>query len=72
MVRANDTGTARSGRHRSAAVTGASSQFFTGTANDTVGITALQTDGFQLGNNAGVNASSVSYHYIAFKNTFGG
>lgn len=72
MVRANDTGTARSGRHRSAAVTGASSQFFTGTANDTLGISALQTDGFQLGNNAGVNASSVSYHYIAFKNTFGG
>ncbi len=72
MIRANDTATAREGRHRPAALTGTSSQFFSNTANDVVGIKALQSDGFQLGTNVNVNANGVTYHYIAFKNTADG
>jgi len=72
MIRANDTATARVGRHRPAALTGTSSQFFSAAANDAAGIKALQSDGFQVGTNANVNANGVTYHYIAFQNTAGG
>ncbi len=72
MIRANDTATAREGRHRPAGLTGASSQYFSGTANDAIAIKALQANGFQLGTNANVNATGVTYHYIAFRNTDGG
>lgn len=68
MVRANDTGTARQGQHRPAALTGSGSLFFTNLANITTGLTALQTDGFGVGTDTSVNASGITYHYIAFKN----
>ncbi len=72
MVRANDTGTGRQGHQRSAAVAGTGSQFFANLANVTTGITSLLADGFQLGNNAAVNANGPTYHYLAFRNAGGG
>lgn len=69
IVRANDTGTGRNGHHRGAALGGTASQFFSATANSTTGIRALQSDGFQLGNDASVNGSGVTYFYIAIKNS---
>jgi hypothetical protein len=68
MVHANDTVTARAGAHRSSAMTGAGSQLFTATADETLGITALQTDGFQVGTSATVNNTTTTYDYVAFKN----
>lgn len=66
-VRANDTATARAGVHRSQAVSGTSSLRYDAAANDTNAITALQSDGFQVGSNSSTNASGVTYHYVAFR-----
>ena len=66
IVRANDTSTARIGVHRSAAVGGSDSLLFNNAANIGNGITALQTDGFQVGSNAATNANGVAYPYVAF------
>jgi hypothetical protein len=67
IVHANDTVTARAGAHRSSAATGTASQLFTAAANETTGITALQSQGFQVGTSATANNSGTSYSYVAFK-----
>ncbi len=72
IVRAADTATARNGHQRPSSLTGSASQFFTGTANSTNGLKAFQADGFQLGTDAAVNASGVTYWYAAFKNSANG
>ena len=72
MIRANDTGTARSGHQRPASLTGTGSQFWAATANSTNAIQALSATGFQVGTDTSVNASGPTYHYMAFKNTGGG
>jgi hypothetical protein len=66
IVRADDTATARNGVHRPAAIGGSGSLLFGNSLAITNGITALQSDGFQIGANAGTNASGVSYPYVAF------
>ena len=55
MVHANDTTTGRAGAMRSSAMSGTASQLFTATANESAGITALQSDGFQVGTSATVD-----------------
>jgi hypothetical protein len=67
-IRANDTATARPGQHRPASLGGSSSLFYAAVATTTNGIQALQSDGFQVGTDAAVNTSGVTYHYAAFKN----
>jgi predicted ribosomally synthesized peptide with SipW-like signal peptide len=67
LVRANDTATSRAGRHRPASLSGTGSQTFNAAANVTTSIKALQSDGFQLGTDASVNANSVAYMYLALK-----
>jgi hypothetical protein len=67
IVHADDTVTARAGAHRSSAVTGTGSQLFTATANETTGITALQSDGFQVGTSTTTDNNGTSYSYVAFK-----
>jgi hypothetical protein len=67
MVHANDTTTGRAGAMRSSSLAGASSQLFTATANESLGITALQSDGFQVGTSATVDNNGTTYHYVAFK-----
>jgi hypothetical protein len=64
IVRANGN---RAGAHRASAVSGTGSQLFDATANETTGITALQSDGFQVGASNTVNASGSTYDYVAFK-----
>jgi hypothetical protein len=71
VVRANDTVNARQGAHRPLSLAGLGSQLFGGTANPTTGIRALGADGIQLGNDASVNASGVTYHYAGFTHTAG-
>jgi hypothetical protein len=71
MIRANDTGTSRSGHQRPGSLSGTASQFWANTANSTNAIQALQATGFQLGTDASVNANGPTYHFIAFKNTGG-
>jgi hypothetical protein len=64
----NTTGAAREGAQRAAALTGTASQLFTATANEATGITALQSDGFQVGTSVTVNnATTGTYAYVAFK-----
>jgi hypothetical protein len=67
IVRANDTSTGRQGHHRPSSVTGSGSLFFNASLNITTGLTSLLADGFSVGTNAAVNANTVTYHYIAFK-----
>ena len=67
VVRANDTATSRAGRHRPASLAGTSSQTFNGAANVTTSITALQSNGFQVGNDGSVNANGVGYMYLALR-----
>jgi hypothetical protein len=67
IVRADDTVTARNGRHRPASLTGTSSQHFTNIANGTGAISGLQPDGFGLGTTTDVNANGVTYRYAAFR-----
>lgn len=64
IVRANGN---REGAHRASAISGTGSQLFSANANETTGITALQSDGFQVGTSNTVNASGSTYHYVAFK-----
>jgi hypothetical protein len=61
------TGTPREAVQKSAAVANPVSGFFTPTAGTNTGITALQSDGFQVGNGASVNNNSTPYAYVAFK-----
>jgi hypothetical protein len=67
MVHANDTVTGRAGSMRSSSLTGTASQLFTATTNESTGITALQSDGFQVGTSATVNNNGTTYDYVAFK-----
>jgi hypothetical protein len=67
IVHANDTVTGRAGAMRSSSLTGTASQLFTATTNETAGITALQSDGFQVGTSATVNNNGTTYDYVAFK-----
>jgi hypothetical protein len=68
IVRAfNTSGTAREAVHKATAVTDPFSGFFTATTPITTGITDLQSDGFQIGNNANVNNNTTPYAYVAFK-----
>jgi hypothetical protein len=67
MVHANDTTTGRAGAMRSSSLTGTASQLFTATANESVGITALGSDGFTVGTSATVNNNGTTYDYVAFK-----
>lgn len=67
IVRADDTVTARNGRHRPASLTGTSSQHFTNAVNGTGAITALKPTGFDVGTTTDVNANGVTYRYVAFK-----
>jgi hypothetical protein len=67
MVHANDTTTGRAGAMRSSSLAGSASQLFTATANESLGITALQSDGFQVGTSATVDNNGTTYHYVAFK-----
>jgi hypothetical protein len=67
IVHANDTTTGREGAMRSSSLTGTASQLFTATANESTGITALQSDGFQVGTSATVNNNGTTYDYAAFK-----
>jgi hypothetical protein len=67
IIHADNSATARAGAHRSGALTGTSSQLFTAAINETIGITALQSDGFQVGTSTTANASGTTYDYVAFK-----
>lgn len=67
LIRANDAATARIAMHRPTSLTGDSTLSFTNAFNAANAIQALQSDGFQLGTNANVNASAVAYHYLALK-----
>jgi hypothetical protein len=69
-VRGDDTGTARDGVMRNAALTGSETQLFSATADNTTNmITSLSvpTSGFTVGNNAATGANGVTYDYAAFK-----
>jgi hypothetical protein len=57
----------REGAHRASAVGGTGSQLFAATANESTGITALQSDGFQVGTSNTVNNNGTTYNYVAFK-----
>jgi hypothetical protein len=57
----------REGAHRANAVSGTGSQLFTAAANESTGITALQSDGFQVGASNTVNTNGTTYNYVAFK-----
>jgi len=52
---------------RPATLAGDNSYGFTGTSKLSNRIQALEADGFQIGSNADVNLSSVTYHYVAWK-----
>ena len=69
-IRGDDTGTARDGVMRNAALTGSETQLFSATADNTTNmITSLSvpTSGFTVGNNAATGANGVTYDYAAFK-----
>ena len=57
--------------HRSSAMSGDTTLYFKNAAAIANLIQALQTDGFQLGNDDNVNKSGVTYHYIAWKQVAG-
>jgi hypothetical protein len=63
----NTSGTAREGIQKSTAVPDPASGTFGTAAATNTGITALQSDGFQLGNDANVNNNTTPYAYVAFK-----
>jgi hypothetical protein len=67
LVRSSSTTTSRAGVWRPSALTGTGSLRFNAAANDSNAITALQTDGFQLGVNADANANANAYAYLALK-----
>jgi hypothetical protein len=69
LIRADDTGTQRSGVHRPASFTGASSLEFGATAASTNRLQALQATGFQVGTNGDVNANGDDYYYLAVRSS---
>lgn len=69
LIRADDTGTQRSGVHRPASLTGASSLEFGATALSTNRIQALQATDFQVGTNGDVNSNGDDYYYLAVRSS---
>lgn len=69
MIRANDTAAGRRGQHRPASQGDPDSLFYENQAAINTGIKSLLADGFQVGNNAAVNASGTTYHYLGFKDS---
>ncbi len=69
MVRANDTATARLGAHRPATLPGDSTLRYGAVVNAANSVQALQSDGFQVGTDTSVNANTIAYRYIAFRDT---
>ena len=67
LVRSSSTTTSRAGVWRPSAVTGTGSLRFNAAANDSTAITALQSDGFQLGVSNDANANANPYAYLALK-----
>ena len=72
MVRANDAATNRKENQKFLAQADPNASFFRADAAYATGIKALESDGFKLGTDGSVNASGVTYHYLAFKHTAGG
>ena len=72
IVRANDTANSRKQNHKPLAQLGGKASFFRSEAEYLTGIKALQTEGFKLGTDGSVNASGVTYHYLALNHTAGG
>ena len=69
MVRANDTATARLAAHRPATLPGGLTLRYSNVANVANAIQLLQADGFQAGTDTTVNANTIAYRYIAFRDT---
>jgi len=69
MVRADDSATARSANWHPSSLAGDNTLLFTATASGTNRIQALQANGFQLGTATDVNASTVTYHYLAVRSS---
>jgi len=69
MVRADDTATGRSANWRPSSLAGDNTLLFTATAMGNNRIQALQANGFQLGTSTDVNASAVTYHYLAVRSS---
>jgi hypothetical protein len=65
LLRANDTATSRRALWRTSSLTGDATLSFTGTANTANLIQSFQSDGFQVGSDGNVNASSITYHLLA-------
>jgi hypothetical protein len=65
LLRANDTSTGRLALHRPAALGGDSTQLFINNTLQANMVQALEADGFQVGGSGHVNASGVTYHYLA-------
>jgi hypothetical protein len=72
MVRANDAATNRKTSQKFLAQADPNASYFSATAAYATGIKALESDGFKLGTDGSVNASGITYHYLAFKHTAGG
>ena len=71
MVRANDAATNRKQNHKFVSQTDPNASFFRAEAAYATGVKAFLSDGFKLGTDGSVNASGVTYHYLAFENTGG-
>jgi hypothetical protein len=69
LVRADDTGTQRSGVHRPASLAGTSSLEFGTTGLSTNRLQALQATGFQVGTNGDVNSNGDDYYYLAVRSS---
>ncbi len=69
LIRADDNATARAAVHRPASLAGDNTLLFTAAAMVTNRVQALQADGFQLGTGAEVNASTVTYDYLAVRSS---
>ena len=65
LVRSSSTSTSRAGVWRPSALAGSTSLRFNAAANDSTAITALGSDGFQVGTSADVNANANPYSYLA-------
>jgi hypothetical protein len=69
MVRADDSATARSANAHPSSLAGDNTLLFTTTAMGTNRIQALQANGFQVGTATDVNASAVTYYYLAVRSS---
>ena len=69
MVRADDTATGRAANWHPSSLAGDSTLLLTATAAGNNRIQAFQATGFQLGTSTDVNATAVSYRYIAVRSS---